>query len=149
MKKTVCLLWTLLLCLPLMHGAELSDTLSIKRVFANVPSKAFDILSTANRLDMADYAEAGSDYSVVNEMYGRSKITSYSSNCITVDISQVSTAQVFTLPTNRGGIAAVIYTVDAGGADSQIQFYDGALQPIKTGPLFKAPSLYEDRKSVV
>jgi len=141
MKKLPCLFALLALCLPPARGAELSDTLSLKRVFADVQAKAFDLLGRGPRLDMMDYAEAGTDYSAVNEMYGHSTITAYSDSCISVDITAVSSAQVFTLPTRHGGVAAVIYTVDPGAADSQITFYDPQLKPIKAGKHFKAPRL--------
>lgn len=121
------------------RGAELTDTLSAKRVFADVQAEALDLLSRSARLDMMDYAEAGTPYSAVNEMYGHSTITAYSDSCISVDLTAVSSAQVFTLPTRRGGVAALIYTVDPGAADSQITFYSPQLKPVKAGKHFKAP----------
>lgn len=123
------------------YSAIPTDTISVNRVFINTSSKAFDILSPATRLDMVDYAKENVPYEAMNEMYSTSRITRFSGQCIDVHISEVSSAQIFTLPTPDDGIAAIIYTVDAEGADSQIEFYSPLLKPLKTGKYFTPPTL--------
>ncbi|MCM1319595.1 MAG: DUF3256 family protein [Muribaculaceae bacterium] len=157
MKKILSLLAAMLCCTSLLYADELSDTISVDRVFVDSPSKALNVIARSTRMDMLDYAKAGSDYKAVNEFYGVSTIKSISDSCISVDLTQVTNARIFTLPTAKGGIAAIIYTVDTNGAaDSQIEFYDGNLRPLKLTNFFKPPVLdsfirpkYRKDKSVV
>lgn len=124
------------------NAAELSDTISVDRVFIDCQSKALDVLQRSTRLDMTDYAKAGSEYKAVNEFYGVSTITSYSDSCIDINLTQVSKAQIFTLPTSKGGVAALIYTIEADSvSESQIEFYSGNLAPLKLTNYFKPPVL--------
>ncbi|MCM1005688.1 MAG: DUF3256 family protein [Prevotella sp.] len=141
MKRIPSLLVLLPACVSLCSAVELTDTVSAGRVFIDTDSKAFSIISKSTRLDMLDYAKAGTEYNAINEMFGNSSITAYSDTCINVAISAASSAQVFTLPTDKGGMAAIIYTVGCNAPDSQIDFYSSALQPLKTTKYFNPPLL--------
>lgn len=144
MKFILSLLLAVATGIGAMHAAELSDTISVARVFIDSQSKTLDVLQRSTRMDMVDYAKAGTEHKAINEFYGISKITALTDSCIDIELTQVSTAQIFTLPTSRGGIAAIIYTVNADSvADSQIEFFDGNLAPLKLIDCFKPPLLSE------
>lgn len=141
--KLLCLIMALSCASPLVRGAQPADTLSLRYVFTDLDVPALDLLSRSARLDMADYAEAGKDYTAMNEMYGQSHLTAWSDSCVSLDLTQVSRAQIFLLPSAKKALAALIYTVDAGGADSQISFYDSRLRPLNAKKYF-TPPLVED-----
>ena len=139
-KKITTLLLALLAVLPLAaNGSQPADTLTLRYAFTDLKAPALDLLSRSARLDMVDYAEAGKEHTALNEMYGKSTVTAWSDSCISVELTQVSRAELFLLPAKKKSLVALIYTVDAGGADSQIEFYDARLRPLKTKKYFTPP----------
>lgn len=142
MARIAHLILALVFALPCVRAAEPADTLTLRHVFTDLEAPAFDLLSRASRLDMVDYAEAGQPHKALNEMYGLSEVTSWSDSCISLDLTPVSRAQLFLLPAGKkGSLAALVYTVDAGGADSQISFYDSRLRQLSGKKYFTPPGL--------
>lgn len=135
----ISVLLTLACSLHAAGATATADTLTIRSLFSTLKVPELDLLDSSTRLDMLDYAEAGQPYTAHNSYYGESRITSLTDSALSVYLTQVSRAQLFLLPSRKGMLAGLIYTIDSEGTDSQLNLFDSALQPLKTEKYFKAP----------
>lgn len=99
-----------------------------KDVFVNAPISTLDLLHTRARLDMIDYYEqADSLLQMPNAMDGVSYICRpINDDCITIQLTPVSSLSIKILPYKKNYIAVTCYTVgDSTQAyDTQLRFFD-------------------------
>lgn len=149
------LLLCLMTLLPRANAATPAKNISLRSAFENLDVPALQLLDTATRMDMSDYAAEGKDYKANNKMMGESSITAWSDSSISVKVTEVSRIQLFSLPTPEGSVFGLISTVDSNGADSTLELFSSALRPLKlkkyfTPPLtedFMAPDFRKDKEA--
>lgn len=117
-------------------SAQKTDTIAAERLtaakcFESAPSDVMGIIAYNTRLDMLDYFNAGSDRSSTNVFDGECRIKSLNDDCITLDIANGATMQIFVLNADtKSPIVGVIETVDTPISDSKVQFYNSRWEPI-------------------
>lgn len=134
-------LFTLLCGVTMIAAAAQPAGVTLRSLFVDSQCPALDVMSKDDRMDMFDYAEDHVDYAVINNFYGESSILSYFPDMLKIKLSQVSEAQLFVLPLGKQNIGFIIYTINAGGADSQMFVYNGKWQQLKTLKFFTPPVL--------
>lgn len=121
-----------------------ADTVMARSVFADLPVSTLDLLSKNTRLDMLDYWDVDSVYRATNNLKGRSYIRELTPDFIEVQLTEVSTLQIKVLP-QRGSnpLIMTVYTVGEEGQpmESDVEFYDSALNPLPKEKFLKAPEL--------
>jgi len=114
--------------------------------FVNLPDDLLDLIPTATRLDMVDYAMADTVRPVPNSMGGESRLLKLTDVYALVEITPVSTLQIRLLPDNKGRIKTVVTIYTIGGAereaaDSDIRFYNMTLSELRRDKFIKLPKL--------
>lgn len=122
-------------------AAEVGDTLTATYVFSTLKSPVFDLLPRSVRLDMVDYAREGRRYTAKNAMGGDACLDTLTADYASATISQVTSMQLRTLPSRRGPVAAIAYTIDALGSDSELFMYDAELRELPADKYFRMPTL--------
>lgn len=136
----LCVVMAFLAALPL-SGAEPADTLTARYVFGHLKTPALDLLSPGIRQDMIAYYDAGKAFEARNEMQGISTLDSLTRNYASATITPVSDVAIMTVPYGKSGLALLSYTVDAGGADSELIVIDASLRQLPVKKFFTEPVL--------
>ncbi len=116
-----------------------ADTLTIREAFANLPLDVVEIIPRRIRLDMLDYLEHGEMKPVRNSMNGMSSIVApVSDSLLNVEVTASSHLTIRLLPAKKGSLAMCIYTLgsDRQARDSEVRFFNGAMQMLKTSKYF-------------
>lgn len=113
--------------------------------FAALPDSIVPLLKQNMRLDLLDYAISGQKRIIKNELFGHSWLDSLASNYIDVHVTGASAMQigVYAGSGKNPDMTVVSYTltpIDAA-ADSQLIFYNAAMQPIDARKLIKLPDV--------
>lgn len=122
----------------------LADTISVKRAFVDMPVNTLDLLNRSTRLDMLDYFAVDSVYQAPNALEGVSFLKAVDPDFLELQITPVSTLQLKTVKTNKGGDLVVsIYTVsgDNQAPDSDLKFFDSSMQELPRDKFLKLPDL--------
>ncbi|MDE6008501.1 MAG: DUF3256 family protein, partial [Muribaculaceae bacterium] len=119
------------------------ETLNLREVFANLNTPGLESISKTARLDLADYWDADSVHFVRTASGGVANLEEFTKNYVRVKVSNVSTVELKILPYKKGEIVACVFTVGDSiqAKDSEIDFYDASLVPIKKNRFFSAPVL--------
>lgn len=115
------------------------DTLTIRKVFTNLPLDVLEIIPRSTRLDMLDYLEHGEMKPVRNSMNGMSTIVApVSDSLLNVDVTSSSRLTIRLLPVKKGDLAACISTLgsDTQARDSEIRFFNEDMQMQKSSRYF-------------
>lgn len=125
-------------------AAEKPDTISMRRAFVDFPAPALDLLTKSMRLDMLDYYEADSIYSVANAMEGLSRLDTVTADYLKVEITPVTSLQLKLLKDRKGAdLLMAVYTAGGDGQapDSDVRFYDANLTELPAEKFLKYPRL--------
>ncbi len=121
--------------------SSLPDSITSRRAFLELPVQNLDIIPRSARLDMLEYLDADSVYQARNSMEGLSELVPpVTKDYLMVRITPVSTISFKVLPLKKGGqIVVTSYTVgsDLRSADSEVCFFDAAMQPLKRQKFLK------------
>lgn len=135
-------LFIMLLCIPARADKSPTDTLDIRNAFVDIQCPALELLSRDTRLDMLESHDAGKPYVGTNLMKGQCRLLAISSDYLKVEITKSSRAELKILPYSGSRILAMTYSIDGGFAtDSEILFFDSALNPLKSSKFFTMPTL--------
>lgn len=126
--------------------AEAADTLTARDAFVSIGAETLDILSTSMRLDMLDYYETDSIYSVPNMMNGLSYLhRPVTEDYIKVQVTPVTTLTLKVLPHKgkMGQVVASAYTISDSlqAGDTDLRFYDSRMQPLPREKFLKLPDI--------
>ena len=123
------------------------DTLTASDALLRMPAKTLDILTRGMRLDLLDYYRADSIYRVPNALEGFSYLhRPLTDDYVKVQVTPVTTFTIRLLPRGKNRrIIVTLYTIGDSlqAADSEIRFYDTALNELKRDKFFK-PASTED-----
>lgn len=123
---------------------EVTDTISARRAFLEMPAGVLDLLSHDTRLDMLTYYDNDSTYRATNNLNGLSTLQTVTPDFLSVQLTDVSSMQFKVLRLKDGKeILMTIYSTGGEGEsiDSDIQFYDADLRPLKKEKYFPTPEL--------
>lgn len=121
-----------------------SDTISARRAFVEMPSKVLDLIAKDTRLDMLDFFDADSVWQAKNELEGISCLETVTPTYLKVKITPVSTMQIKILKDKKGNdLVMTIYTTGAEGdsKDSDVKFYSPSMTELKSADYLKMPML--------
>lgn len=109
--------------------------------FLELPDKYLAILPLDARMYMVNYLEEDSLVTVRNFYGGESRITEYKPGYMRVQLTKVSSLQLKQLPYRKGSLFMAIYTVasDKVAPDSELLFFDSAMQELKREKFFPTP----------
>lgn len=125
-------------------AAVSADTLTASKVFADIPLQVLELLRPSTRLDMLDYyTEADSLWKAPNAMEGYSVLQKVTDDYLSLEVSPVSTLQIKLLPYRNSRIVMTLYTVgdENTAKDTEIQFFDAALNPLESQGFFTPPTM--------
>lgn len=126
-------------------GKENSDTITIAKAFADLPSSVVDLIPRAERVKMLYlYSEKDSVLKVENNLQGTSYIEKATKDFVSVSITPVSNLQIKILPKKGGGnIVMTIYSIGTNNeiSDSELAFYDSDMKLLKNDKIFPTPKL--------
>lgn len=122
-------------------GDAVADTLTARRVFEEIDFQPMRILTPETRMDMADYCLEHRPYQAVNVLGGISRLDTLTPSFAKLDLTRVSDVEMMCLPTPKGEVVGLIYTLDADGADSQLFMYGNDLKPLPVKKYFTPPGL--------
>lgn len=125
---------------------EIPDTISARRAFIEMPALVLDLLPKDTRLDMLAFWDVDSVWDATNEFEGKSRLTALTDDFAKVEITPVSTMQIKVLPYGKNGqVVMTIYTTGGDGEskDSDIRFYDTAMNELDSSKFFRIPDLKE------
>ncbi|MCH5224559.1 MAG: DUF3256 family protein [Muribaculaceae bacterium] len=119
------------------------NPLTARSVFEKINCSGLEILPPSTRLDMLDYWDVDSIYKASNAMEGLSFLRNVSPSYLKVEVTPVSVFEIKILPDKKGPLIMTIYTVgdDVQAQDSQIKFYNEALEELPTEKYFKMPEV--------
>jgi len=120
------------------------DSLTIRHIFSKLSEPSLDILPVSTRLDMLDYYDTDSIYRAKNSLGGYSELIKVTPGYLKLKISDASDLQIKILPSKKSGkIIMTIYTVggDSRARDSELRFYNPALQELPGGKIIRLPKL--------
>lgn len=128
------------------EAVEVSDTITARQVFADLPISVLDLLSRSTRLDMLDYYDVDSLWQATNSLGGPSVLERVTPDYLSVRLTPVSTLQVCILPRDEKADKPVVMTLYTIGErqeapDTEINFFDSDLQPVDGSRYFKMPEL--------
>lgn len=117
------------------------DTLTAREVFTRLPLGVLDLLNRSTRLDMLDYYDADSLWRAPNAMEGYSRLNEVRPDYLSVEVTEVSNLTIRILNAKKGVVVMTLYTVgtDEEGRDTEIQFFDSALNPLPTDKFISIP----------
>jgi len=121
-----------------------ADSLTALRAFAEIPLEVLDMVRPSSRLDMIDYySHADSLWSAPNAMGGKSRLLQVADDYLRMEVTPSSTLEIKILPRGKDRIVMTLYTVgDSDVAkDTEIRFFDRALNPIDGRQMLSLPSL--------
>lgn len=117
--------------------------LTAAKCFLAMPEEMLQMLPEGTRLDMLDYAHAGSDRASANELDGPARILSEEPHSLIFQYGLSDTVQIFVLnPTATSPLIGVIHTFATPILDSNVQIYTPQWQPAPLAS--RAPTLYLD-----
>lgn len=111
--------------------------------FADMPLSVMDMVDKSRRLDMLDYYRVDSIAKVPNTMEGVSYLEKVTPDYLKVCLTPVSTMTIKILPSKKGDIIMVAYTV--GGKDqaydTDLKFFDTSFNELKRNKFIKEIAL--------
>lgn len=118
---------------PLTEAGERPAT---ARAFIEAPAAVFPLIDSLTRLDMVDYALAGSDTGSQNAAGGLSRISAINNDSLTIEMGQAVTHTLYLLPAEgRDTVYAVVRTVAMPALDSSVQLFDSKWRPLKNSAM--------------
>lgn len=126
------------------NKSESADSLTVSKIFADIPVDVLDMLRPSTRLDMLDYYEhADSLKTVVDALGGQSRFEIVTPDYMKVAVTQVSTLEIKLLPYKKSKIVMTLYTVgsDEIAKDTEVRFFDASLNELNADKFLKAPDM--------
>lgn len=118
------------------------DTVTARDIFMKLPVNVLDLLNKSTRESMLHYFDADSVWQAPNAMEGISELVTVKSDYLKVKLTDVSSLQIKLLPYSGGKLVMTIYNIgEERGGDSDIRFFNSALQEIKPDKFIKMPQL--------
>lgn len=71
-------------------AVSLADTLTVRKLFAEMPDAVVPYLTTNNRLDMLDFMDSNMKAEVTNDLGGKSLMTALSDDSISIRLNEAS-----------------------------------------------------------
>lgn len=125
-----------------MCGAFVSawgGVLKAEEAFTGAPRRVIPLLDENARLDMLDYYRSNMSTGTLNEMGGRSRVTSAGTDEVTARLSDASVVQVAVVREGERDYVAVINTVEVPWGDSRMSVYTEDWGRDVTGRVWSAP----------
>lgn len=144
--------WGFLILLATLLTPELSlakETTDAKmtasEAFAAMPLSVLDMVDKSRRLDMLDYYAVDSIAKVPNTMEGVSYLEKVTPDYLKVCLTPVSTMTIKILPSKKGDIVMVAYTVGSSeqAYDTDLKFYDSSFNELKRDKFIRDAELYQ------
>ena len=114
--------------------SEPGKTMTASDAFTEMPVSVLDMVDKSRRLDMLDYYAVDSIAKVPNTMEGVSYLEKVTPDYLKVCLTPVSTMTIKILPSKKGDIIMVAYTV--GGKDqaydTDLKFFDTSFNELKS-----------------
>lgn len=111
--------------------------------FADMPLSVMDMVDKSRRLDMLDYYSVDSIAKVPNTMEGVSYLEKVTPDYLKVCLTPVSTMTIKILPSKKGDIVMVAYTVGGNDQayDTDLKFFDTSFNELKRDKYIKEIAL--------
>ncbi len=104
---------------------------SAKDALMTAPAAAIGYINKTERLDMADYLDAGlTDHSVRNRRNGQSRLTELTDSTFVIENGEVQTITARLLAGKSDTLIAIIETLKTPAKDSKLTVYNKAWQPV-------------------
>ena len=134
--------------------SESGKSMTASEAFAEMPVSVLDMIDRSRRLDMLDYYSADSIAKVPNTMEGVSYLEKVTPDYLKVCLTPVSTMTIKILPSKKGEIVMVAYTVGGNDQayDTDLKFFDTSFNELKRDKILRSPELdqffdYPDKES--
>lgn len=116
----------------------------IAAAFAALPDSVIPLLPQSSRLDMLDYAIAGTRKPIVNALRGTSLLDTLGIDVLKVCLTGVSNVQLGIYTAGKG-IVVLDYTITPMDAatDSQLLFYTPDMEPVPIEKVLRVPEAEE------
>jgi len=127
MKKFFC---SLLFLFSLSFHALYAQVQTIERLFLQTPRAVLPLLDSLSRSEMLANYIAEQPSVAENAYGGQSKLLTKTAELLCIQLTDVSTWQMRLLPTaTHDTLIAVVHTIKAGGASSELKVYDKHWKP--------------------
>lgn len=142
--------YTLLVTL-LSSTAVAADSLSLRKLFVEMPDSIIPYLSHNNRLDLLDFMDSNMKAEVTNEFSGKSVMTSLSEDSISIQLNESSRVEIFLLevePVNNDShVIALVRSLFIEGEqmETDVEYYSVEWKRVVTEPKL-SPSRKERMK---
>ena len=122
---------------------SLADTLTVRKLFAEMPDAVVPYLTTNNRLDMLDFMDSNMKAEVTNDLGGKSLMTALSDDSISIKLSEASQLDMLLLTatqeidSSRQVLMLVrTFIIDNESMEAAVEFYSARWNRLDIVPLF-------------
>ncbi|MDE6340491.1 MAG: DUF3256 family protein [Muribaculaceae bacterium] len=153
-KKTVGMILVAILAMTGLAVKAQKTGMTASEAFSSLPVSVMDLIDKSRRLDMLDYYAVDSIVKVPNTMEGVSYLEKVTPDYLKVCLTPVSTMAIKILPSKKGEIIMVAYTVGNKDQayDTDLRFFDTSFNELKRDRFIQEASLdsfftYPDKKA--
>lgn len=130
MKRLLFLFLTILSATVIMA----SDSLNVRKLFAEMPDSVIPYLTKNNRLDLIDFMDSNMKAEVTNELGGKSLMTALTDDSLSLRLNDACQIQLMLVADKRWLCLVSTIGVENEWSQSVVDFYTTSWQRLETPP---------------